>query len=33
MLDGLWIVEFQGVKGPNAGVLVFTKGKLRTVDC
>jgi hypothetical protein len=28
MVDGFWIVQYQGVQGGGGGVLMFTKGKI-----
>lgn len=32
MIDGMWIIQFQGVLGSDAGVVVFTKGKVMGGD-
>jgi T3SS negative regulator,GrlR len=32
MIDGMWIVQYQGVVGDDAGVIVFTKGKIMRGD-
>jgi hypothetical protein len=32
MIDGMWIVQYQGVGGDDAGVAVFTKNKVMGGD-
>ena len=28
MVDGFWVVQFEGMKGNGGGVVIFTKGKV-----